>query len=98
MAAAAMVGRGRPKIVPWPIGRSVRPDDLISDNIPGRREKRQPRGASQWNLKVGVKSVTLACCRRCRPTWGDGEDDRGGGRAWVRNTTTNYELHACNGF
>ena len=39
MAAAAMVGRGRLKIVPQPIGRSVHPDDLVVDTIPGRREK-----------------------------------------------------------
>ena len=81
MAAAAMVGRGRPKIVPQPIGCSVRPDDLDVNNISGRREKIQPWGASQLHLKVGVKSITFACFRRYRSKWGDREEDRGGGRA-----------------
>ena len=39
-----MVGRGRPKIVPRPTDRSVRPDDLISNNIPGRHEKKNDLG------------------------------------------------------
>ena len=64
MASAAMVGRGRPIIVSWPIRHVGQLDDLVVDDIPGRHEKIRPLGASQWHLEVGLQSVTFSCfCR-----------------------------------